>query len=95
MIDFLQTHFKPYLSSQLNLFMRLQLTRKMRLKTGESEQEPVAALHSPGVVAVLQCTVASILVAAAVAAGYYLICIIRENLHYIIQHCIALFAVHT
>lgn len=67
----------------------------MRLKTGESEQEPVAALHSPGVVAVLQYTVASILVAAAVAAGYYLICIIRENLHYIIQHCIALFAVHT
>ena len=71
------------------------LSRKTRLKTGESEQEPVAALHSPGVVAVLQYTVASILVAAAVAAGYYLICIIRENLHYIIQHCIALFAVHT
>ena len=40
------------------------MSRKMRLKTGESEQEPVAALHSPGVVAVLLYTVASILVAS-------------------------------
>ena len=74
--------------SHMKLHTRLYWVQRWGFKTGESEQEPVAALHSPGVVAVLKYTVASILVAAAVAAGYYLICIIRENLHYIIQHCI-------